>query len=357
VLDLVELMIRIAAGETLPIGQKDVRIQGWAVEARIYAEDPRRNFLPSTGRLTRFRPPPEDAGLRIDTGVYEGAEISIHYDPMIAKLIGSGRDRASAIAHALAGLDRFVIGGVRHNVDFLAALLGLKRFQTGAMSTNLIAEEFPHGFQGQAADRKALVVLASLAAALHHRAVERDGCISGQLAGRPYRNGGDWVVRIAGEVFPASVRPADGGTDVEIEGRTMTLRGDLTPGLLVFDGTVNGHPFAARVERDGIAYRLAHGGVEAEALVLTEIAARYAQMMPVKSAPDLSRFLLSPMPGLLVSVAVASGQEVKAGETLAVIEAMKMENVLKAERDGTIKQLMAKPGDSLAVDQKILEFA
>ncbi|MBI1774988.1 MAG: acetyl/propionyl/methylcrotonyl-CoA carboxylase subunit alpha [Proteobacteria bacterium] len=356
-LDLVEQMIRIAAGEKLALAQKDVSIRGWAVEARVYAEDPRRSFLPSTGRLTRYRPPPEDGHIRVDTGVYEGAEISIYYDPMIAKLIGYGGDRAEAIRHARAGLDRFIIGGVRHNVDFLSTLLGLKRFGAGQLSTNLIAAEFPQGFHGAALGRDDTILLASLAAALHQRATERDACISGQLPGRRRGLDGNWVVRLGRDMHPVSVKAANGGTDVEVGGRTMTLRGDLTPGGHLFDGTVNGHPLAVKVERAGIGYRLAHGGVEVDALVLTPSAATYAETMPVKAPPDLSRYLISPMPGLLVSLAVATGQEVKAGETLAVIEAMKMENVLKAERDGTIKELLAKPGDSLAVDQKILEFA
>ncbi|MBM3532457.1 MAG: acetyl/propionyl/methylcrotonyl-CoA carboxylase subunit alpha [Alphaproteobacteria bacterium] len=360
-LDLVELMIRVAAGEKLPLAQKDVALEGWAMEARIYAEDPRRGFLPAIGRLTRYRPPQGD-GIRVDTGVYEGAEISMHYDPMIAKLVTSGATREEAIDRALAALDRYEIEGVGHNLDFLAALLALPRFREGRLTTNLIAEEYPKGFKGAPASDANRHLLAALAAAFQRRLAERDAMIDGQLPGRRTTVAIDWVVRLAVEGsdpidLPVAVQPAEHGYDVAVAGHVVALRGEFAPGTLLFDGTANGEACAARIRRHGISWRIARDGRQAEAQVVPPQAARYLALMPKKAAPDLSRFLLSPMPGLLVSVAVKPGQEVKAGEPLAVVEAMKMENVLKAPQDGKVAIVHANAGDSLAVDQKILEFA
>ncbi|MBM3548221.1 MAG: acetyl/propionyl/methylcrotonyl-CoA carboxylase subunit alpha [Alphaproteobacteria bacterium] len=360
-LDLVELMVRVAAGEKLPFAQKDVKLEGWAMEARLYAEDPRRGFLPAIGRLTRYRPP-QGEGVRVDTGVYEGAEISMHYDPMIAKLVTTGATREEAIDRALAALDRYEIEGVGHNLDFLAALLALPRFREGRLTTNLIAEEYPKGFKGAPATDADQHLLAALAAAFQRRLAERDAMIDGQLPGRRLTVATDWVARLAIEGddpidFPVTVQPAEHGYDVVVAGHVVALRGDFAPGTLLFDGTANGEACAARIHRHGIAWRIARDGRVAEAQVVLPEAARYLALMPKKAAPDLSRFLLSPMPGLLVSVAVKPGQEVKAGETLAVVEAMKMENVLKAPQDGKVAVVHANAGDSLAVDQKILEFA
>ena len=360
-LDLVELMIRVAAGEKLPFAQKDVKLDGWAIEARLYAEDPRRGFLPAIGRLTRYRPPAGE-GVRVDTGVYEGAEISMHYDPMIAKLVTSGRTRAEAIDRALGALDRLEIEGVGHNLDFLYALLALPRFREGRITTNLIAEEYPGGFKGAPATETDLRLLAALAASFQRRLAERDAMIDGQLPGRRVRVAADWVVHLTVEGgdpvdLPVMVHPAEHGYDVTVGGHVVALRGEFAPGTTLFDGTANGEPSAARILRHGIAWRIARGGRTAEALVVPPAAAGYLALMPKKVAPDLSRFLLSPMPGLLVSVAVKPGQEVKAGETLAVVEAMKMENVLKASQDARVAVVHANAGDSLAVDQKILEFA
>ncbi len=360
-LDLVEMMIRVAAGEKLPFAQKDVKLDGWAIEARLYAEDPRRGFLPAIGRLTRYRPPTGE-GVRVDTGVYEGAEISMHYDPMIAKLVTSGRTRAEAIDRALAALDRREIEGVGHNLDFLYALLALPRFREGRITTNLIAEEYPSGFKGAPATDADLHLLAALAASFQRRLAERDAMIDGQLPGRRVRVAADWVVHLTvegGDPFdlPVAVQPAEHGYDVTVGGHVVALRGEFAPGTSLFDGTANGEPCAARIILHGITWRIARGGRTAEALVVPPAAAGYLALMPKKAAPDLSRFLLSPMPGLLVSVAVKPGQEVKAGETLAVVEAMKMENVLKATQDAKVAVVHANAGDSLAVDQKILEFA
>jgi len=360
-LDLVEQMIRVAAGEKLAFAQKDVKLNGWAMEARLYAEDPRRGFLPAIGRLSRYRPASGE-NIRVDTGVYEGAEISMHYDPMIAKLVTYGDTRADAIDRAIAALDRTEIEGVGHNLDFLTALLDMPRFREGRITTNLIAEEYPKGFKGAATSDADRHKLAALAGAFQRRLAERDAMIDGQLPGRRLTVATDWVVRLSVEGgdpadLPIAVQPAEHGYDVTVGGHVVALRGEFAPGTMLFDGTANGEPCAARVARHGIAWRIAQGGRAAEAQVVLPAAARYLALMPKKAAPDLSRFLLSPMPGLLVSVAVKAGQEVKAGETLAVVEAMKMENVLKAPQDGKVAQVHANAGDSLAVDQKILEFA
>ena len=286
----------------------------------------------------------------------------MHYDPMIAKLVTYGRTREEAIDKAIAALDRTEIEGVGHNVDFLTALLALPRFREGRITTNLIAEEYPKGFKGAPVSDADLHLMAALAAAFQRRLSERDAMIDGQLPGRRMTIPADWVVRLAVEGadpvdLAVAIQPAEHGYDVTVGGHVVALRGEFAPGTTLFDGTANGEASAARVARHGIAWRIARAGRAAEAQVVSAAAARYLALMPKKVAPDLSRFLLSPMPGLLVSVAVKPGQEVKAGETLAVVEAMKMENVLKAPQDGKVAIVHANAGDSLAVDQKILEFA
>ncbi len=365
-IDLVEWMIRIAAGEPLAFGQDDVRLEGWSLEARVYAEDPLRNFMPSIGRLTRYREPPipEPATassrphVRIDSGVVEGSEISIYYDPMIAKLVTYGADRTAAIREMLAALDGFYIRGINHNVSFLSAIVGSERFRRGDLTTGFIAESFPEGFAGLTPTPAQLEVLVALAAALRHREAERECRIEGQLEGaRPFSDPADWVVACNREFHPRRVTAATGAMRVEgPDGRAVTLSGSWQPGQPLFAGRIGDRALTVQVDRRGPAYLLTHGGVTLEMLVMTPRAADLAELMPVKAPPDLSRYLLSPMPGLLVSVAVAEGQEVKAGEELAVVEAMKMENVLRAERDGVVLSLLAAPGDSLSVDQAILEF-
>ncbi|MGK9166428.1 acetyl/propionyl/methylcrotonyl-CoA carboxylase subunit alpha [Inquilinus limosus] len=346
-LDLVELMIRIAAGEPLPFRQEDVRLQGWAIEARVYAEDPLRGFLPSIGRLTRYRAPEEGPGVRVDTGVEEGGEISMHYDPMIAKLIGIGADRTAAIASIRSALDGFVIRGVNHNIPFLAALMHHPRFVEGRLTTRFIAEEFPDGFHGTAPAGEAADRVAAVGAALLHRQALR-----GAAAGPR-----DWVLRAGRQNRPVTVEEAADGWNVTLDGRPFAIQDRWRPGEMLFDGTVDGDRLVAQVDRRPVGLRLTHAGGEADLVLLTPRAAALAELMPVKAPPDMSRFLLSPMPGLLVSVAVAPGEPVRAGQELAVVEAMKMENILRAERDGVVEALHAMPGDSLAVDQKILEFA
>ena len=355
-LDLVEQMIRIAAGEKLTLTQRDVMLSGWSIEARVYAEDPLRGFLPSVGRLVRYAEPKHDDHVRVDSGVVEGDEISIYYDPMIAKLIVTDTSRDAAIMRLRNALDAFHIRGVRHNVGFLAALAGHPRFAQGRLSTNFIAEEYPDGFSGatlSATERRRLVLTA---AAVHRRRVERAAGISGKLPGHKRFPPDHWTISLDAHVEEVTVISVAGGFEVVGGGRTAFVETDWDLGEPLFRGTVDGAAFVVQVDREGIGYRLYHAGRDVRALVLTPLGARLHALMPEKVPADLSSFLLSPMPGLLVSLAVAAGQEVKAGEELAVVEAMKMENVLRAERDGVIKQLHAAAGDSLAVDQAILEF-
>ncbi|MBV6418146.1 MAG: Acetyl-/propionyl-coenzyme A carboxylase alpha chain [Steroidobacteraceae bacterium] len=360
-LDLVEQMIRVAAGEPLSFTQADVRLDGWAIECRINAEDPFRGFLPSTGRLVKFRPPPEGNGVRIDTGVEEGGEIPVHYDSMIAKLIAHGRDRGEAIAKLREALNGFVVRGISSNIPFQAALLAHPRFVSGAFNTGFIAEEYPHGFHGAAATGEALDFLVTLAAAVHRRYRERAATISGQLPGREQQIPGEFVVALAEgagwrEQAPVAVIADGSAIHVAIGGRShrITLPGAVRD--IVMRGEYDGLPYSAQVERLGLDYRLSRNGTAITARVLTPRAAQLLALMPVKAPPDLSKVLLSPMPGLLVEVAVQPGRSVVAGEKLAVIEAMKMENVLVASRDGVVGEVLAKKGDSLAVDQIIMRF-
>jgi propionyl-CoA carboxylase alpha chain len=355
-LDLVEQMIRVAAGETLAFAQEDVRLNGWAIEARVYAEDPLRGFLPSSGRLVRYRAPAEDATLRVDTGVREGGEISIHYDPMIAKVIAAGATRAEATRRLSRALDEFHIRGVENNISFLAALMAHKRFAEGRLSTDFIAEEYPEGFQSKDLPPDDPRLLVAVAVAVHRAYQERAAMITGQVPGRERVVADDWRVVLGGRAHAASATPIDGGYELTLDGRAALLQTAWKLGEPQFHGLLDGESFCVQVERVDIAYRLNHRGVEADVLVLNTLAAELNKLMPVKAPPDTSKFLLSPMPGLLTSLAVAPGQAVKAGEELAVIEAMKMENVLKAERDAVVAAVKAKPGDSLAVDQVILEF-
>jgi len=355
-LDLVELMIRVAAGEKLPVAQKDIGINGWAIESRVYAEDPARNFLPSTGRLSYYRPPAEDEHVRVDTGVYEGGEVSMYYDPMIAKLITYGEDRSDAIARMRAALDQFVIRGVTSNIPFLSALMAHPNFVSGDISTNTIAAEYPEGFDTAKAIPEDLTTLISVAAAMLRNYRDRAAQIDGQLQGRERRVPEAWVVIMNGEHHPVSILPADGGYDVSYEGKDYAVRSDWQLGQILYSGTVNGNAIAVQVERHNQTYRLSHDGHRADITILTPREAEFMKLMPVKAPPDTSRHLLAPMPGLLVSVAVKPGDEVKAGEELAVLEAMKMENTLRAERDGVVAKINFEPGASLEVDELIMEL-
>ncbi|MFA6265823.1 MAG: acetyl/propionyl/methylcrotonyl-CoA carboxylase subunit alpha [Pseudolabrys sp.] len=367
-IDLVEQMIRSAAGEKLSIKQDDVKLNGWAVESRVYAEDPYRNFLPSTGRLTRYRPPAERVvggiTVRNDTGVYEGGEISLFYDPMIAKLVTHGPTRAEAIAAQGDALDAFVIDGIRHNIPFLSALMAHPRWKSGKLSTGFIAEEFPEGFHPQVPEGERADVLASVAAAIDHVLGERKRQISGQMNGRSVVREANRAVWLGDKEYRLEVKRENGTIGVRFAGKAGESKNAVRhmasgwkPGEPLWSGTINSQPVAVQVRNIPNGFALSYQGVEARAYVYTESEAAYARLMPVKVAKDTGKLVLCPMPGLVVSIAVKEGQDVKAGETVAVVEAMKMENVLRAEIDGTVKKINAKPGDSLAVDAVILEFA
>ncbi|HZL60661.1 MAG TPA: acetyl/propionyl/methylcrotonyl-CoA carboxylase subunit alpha [Pseudolabrys sp.] len=364
-IDLVEQMIRSAAGEKLALKQSDVKLNGWAVESRVYAEDPYRKFLPSTGRLTRYRPPQERVAngvtLRNDTGVYEGGEISIYYDPMIAKLVTHAPTREQAIDAQADALDAFVIDGIRHNIPFLAALMAHKRWRAGKLSTGFIAEEFPDGFHPHAPDGERAHVLASVAAAIDHVLGERKRRISGQMDGSSVTRESQRAVWLGETEYRLEVKRENGTIEVRFPGPAKSgrrhLQSDWKPGDALWSGTIDSEPVAVQVRPLPNGFALAYRGVEAKAFVYTASEAGYARLMPAKKVADTGKHVLCPMPGLVVSIAVKEGQEVKAGETVAVVEAMKMQNVLRAEIDGTVKKINAKPGDSLAVDAVILEFA
>jgi propionyl-CoA carboxylase alpha chain len=359
-LDLVEQMIRIAAGEKLAFTQDDVKLNGWSVENRVYAEDPYRGFLPSTGRLVRYRPSNEarDAGgvTRVDDGVFEGGEVSMFYDPMIAKLVTWAPTREEAIDRQIEALDEFVIDGIGHNVDFLSALMQHPRFRSGAITTGFIAEEYPEGFTGAPADPQLIHDLAVVAALAGHVTDSRACAVSGQLSG-PVEAPDLRVVRIAGATHEVVVedRPegalarVDGGAPVELIGR-------WAPGQLRFRGTIDGRRHIVQIARAGREWLLTSHGASHKVQVYPAHVAELTRHMIEKVPPDLSRFLIAPMPGLLTALHVGEGDKVEAGQPLAVVEAMKMENILRAQKSGVVKRAAAKPGDSLAVDAVILEF-
>ncbi|MEW6632162.1 MAG: acetyl/propionyl/methylcrotonyl-CoA carboxylase subunit alpha [Pseudomonadota bacterium] len=364
-IDLVEEMIRIAAGEKLGIKQSDVKLNGWAVESRLYAEDPFRNFLPSIGRLTRYRPPEEgtfgDVVVRNDTGVTEGSEISMFYDPMVAKLCTWAPTRLAAIDAMSDALDSFVVDGIEHNIPFLSALMQHPRWREGRLSTGFIAEEYPHGFAPVEPDGEERAVFAAIATAIELLRRDRLDRLSGRLAPHSGNLKRDWEVKIGGAYLSAII--LDGMVSIPIEvdlsidgAKPLTVASDWRPGDAIWHGTVGGQTIAAQVRPMLNGLDIAWKGMSVTARAMLPRTAELERLMPEKLPPDTSRMLLCPMPGLVVSIAVKEGQEVKAGETLAVVEAMKMENVLRAERDLTIAKLNAKPGDSLAVDAVIMEF-
>jgi propionyl-CoA carboxylase alpha chain len=366
-LDLVELMIRVAAGEKLPLKQSHVKLEGWAVESRVYAEDPYRNFLPSIGRLVRYRPPEEECKdgitVRNDTGVYEGGEISMYYDPMIAKLVTHGPTRLAAIDAQAEALDAFHIDGIQHNIPFLTALMQHPRWREGRLSTGFIKEEYPDGFRPRAAEGEDEVVLTAVAAAIDHNSNTRRRAITHQMDAevafakrRVVDLGGNRrhveVAGSAGEPVYVSFLDAEGRA-----AGTVEVRSHWWPGDPVWRGSVAGRAVSVQVKPILNGQSLSYRGIQVPTRVYTEREAELAALMPEKKAADTSKMLLCPMPGLVVSIAVAVGQEVKAGETLCTVEAMKMQNILKAERDAKVKAIKAKQGDSLAVDAVIMEFA
>ncbi len=355
-LDLVEQMILIAAGEKLALAQEDVTPSGWAIEARIYAEDPFRNFLPSAGRLVRFVPPQENRFVRVDTGVFEGGEVSIFYDPMIAKLITFGATREEAGEHLRQALDEFTIRGIEHNTSLLSALITHPRFIEGDFTTSFIAEEYPGGFHPADVPHEDPEVMAAVAASIHRRHLDRNRQISGQLPGHERQVGDHWVLLLDRTQYDVKVLPVEGGHDVVLGGRILAVRSDWRFGLPLFRGTVNSRSLSVQVERRDLRYRLTHSGSQVDTLLLSPRAAELYAYMPEKKSRDQSTHLLSPMPGLLLSVDVEPGQKVKAGEKLAVIEAMKMENTLYADHEATVAAVLVATGDSLSVNQPIIEF-
>ncbi len=376
-LDLVEWMIRVAAGEALPFKQSDVQRNGWAIECRINAEDPFRNFLPSTGRLVRFQPPPQTMfqsdtarlmGVRVDTGVQEGGEISMHYDSMIAKLIVHGKDRQDAIYKMREALNGFVIRGISSNIPFQAALLAHPDFVSGNFNTGFIAEHFGKGFHAEDVPHDDPDFLVALAAFVRRKSRERAASLSGQLPGYDVKVGQTYAVitlDAKGEHFFDEVQVEEvggpGTAVIQLNGKNYAIHSHSRLNDIAITGTVNGLPFKAQVERGSVknplVLQVQHHGRRIDALVVSPRMAELYRKMPFKAPPDLSRFVLSPMPGLLVDVAVTVGQKVQAGERVAVIEAMKMENVLFAAQDGVVKSVMAQKGESLTVDQVIVEFA
>ncbi|HEX8239356.1 MAG TPA: acetyl/propionyl/methylcrotonyl-CoA carboxylase subunit alpha [Allosphingosinicella sp.] len=395
-LDLVELMIRVAAGESLPFGQEGVKLDGWAIENRVYAEDPYRGFLPSTGRLVRYRAPRQvlrDAGstgspapqderigrdpahpeeglsfgegpsrrtsdyvVRVDDGVEEGGEVSMFYDPMIAKLITWAPTREAAIDRQVEALDSFAIEGIGHNVDFLSALMQHPRFREGRLTTGFIAEEYPEGFEGAPADDRLVEDLAAIGALAGMETEARACAVSGQL-GAPVIPPEDRVVRLAGRSFAIRFDGFEGGLLAYLdEGEGRELIGRWEPGQRLFKGMIDGRSRIVQVARRGRQWRLTTRGASHLVEVLPAHVAELSRFMIEKVPPDLSRYLLCPMPGLLTALNVGEGDKVEAGQPLAVVEAMKMENILRAEKAGVVKAVSAKPGDSLAVDAVILEF-
>jgi len=370
-LDLVEQMIRVAAGEPLGFGQADIRRQGWAIECRINAEDPFRNFLPSTGRLVKYRPPaqsmesaqpvPPEGGVRVDTGVYEGGEIPMFYDSMIAKLITFGADRQSAIERMREALNAFVIRGISSNIPFQAALLAHPRFVAGEFNTGFIAEQYPKGFATSAVAHEAPGFMLALAAVSHRRSRERAARLTGQRRHCEVRIREDFVIVLRDESgrrdeIPVTVRPIGSMFQVGIAGVNHEVSFEDNLRDIAVHGHFDGKAFCAQIERVGLGYRITHNGASLFAKVFAPRHAELEALMPFKAPPDLSKVLLSPMPGLLVDVSVQPGQLVRAGERLAAIEAMKMENILFASQDGVVSEVLARKGESLAVDQVILKF-
>lgn len=354
-LDLVEQMIRVAAGEKLPFTQDEVTLTGWAIENRVYAEDPYRGFLPSTGRLVRYRPPSPSgeglSGVRVDDGVAEGGEVSMFYDPMIAKLITWGETREEAVAKQIEALDRFEIEGPGHNIDFLSALMQHPRFRAGELTTGFIAEEYPDGFTGAPASAELQRSLAAIAAFIATAHADRARRISGQLGDR-LQPPSLWQAKIGDALIDVAIDY----DEVRVDGELLDLDLSYTPGDRLIEAEVAGQPLAVRIAAIKSGFRLTTRGKSHDIRVLPARIARHAAHMIEKIPPDLSKFLLCPMPGLLVSLNVGEGDKVEAGQPLAVVEAMKMENILRAEKQGVVKSVSAKAGDSLAVDAVILEM-
>jgi propionyl-CoA carboxylase alpha chain len=346
-LDLVEQMLRVANGENLSFGQEDLRINGWSLECRLYAEDPTRNFAPSIGRLTRYRPPSETNYVRVDTGVAEGGEVSMFYDPMLAKLVTHGANRTEAIDRMGLALDKFQVRGIRQNLTFLSAVVDHNRFREGQISTAFIDEEFSDGFVETELVPTRMDVLSSVSAARHAAQVQRERKISHEL---------EFTVYIGDERRDVKVSLEADGATVNLGERSIKLEGNLDPASLIFDGKIDGTLVAVQIDRAGAGYRLTHRGTESRALVLSPAIAALYHLMPEKQEPDTSNLLLSPMPGLLKTVLVSEGDTVEPGQALAIVEAMKMENVLRAEKSSTVSGVLVEAGVSLKADETIMTF-
>ncbi len=361
-IDLVEQMIRIANGEKLKFGQSDIKLNGWAMESRLYAEDPYRNFLPSIGRLSRYRPPNEGERwdgtiVRNDTGVYEGGEISMFYDPMIAKLCTWGKDRASAIEAMEQALDKFELEGIGHNLPFLSAVMGHVRFRSGNITTAFIEEEYPDGFLGVEHPKDDILKIAAVASVLNMISKLRGTRISGVLANRKHKVGKKWVVQIGGEQFPVKLRTRNEGAEVVFaDGSKLDTQTNWRPGQSLVRAIVDGQAMAIKIQPNDAGFQMRYRGADIKVSIFTKRAAELAALMPEKIPPDTSSLLLCPMPGLVISIAVKEGDEVQEGQTLATVEAMKMENILRAEKKAVISKINAQAGDSLAVDDVIMEF-
>ena len=360
-IDLVEQMILVAAGKRLSITQKDVKLTGWAMESRLYAEDPYRNFLPSIGRLTRYRPPAEIQNknfiVRNDTGVYEGGEISMYYDPMIAKLCTWAPNRAEAIEQMRIALDRFEVEGIGHNLPFLSAVMDHKKFVSGNITTAFIPEEFSEGFTGVDLNNDKIKQLAACAAAMNRVAEIRRTKVSGRMDNHERRVGDDWVVQIDGKVFPVFVSADTAGANVMFEdGTSIRVSGDWQPGKKLANMSANDDKLVIKIGKLTGGFRMRTRGADLRVLVQTPRQAELSKYMREKVPPDTSKLLLCPMPGLIVKVDVEVGQEVQEGQPLCTVEAMKMENILRAERKGIVAKINSHVGDSLAVDDVILEF-
>ena len=360
-IDLVEQMILVAAGKPLSITQKDIKLTGWAIESRLYAEDPYRNFLPSIGRLTRYRPPAEikdkHSIVRNDTGVYEGGEISMYYDPMIAKLCTWAPDRAKAIEQMRIALDRFEVEGIGHNLPFLSAVMDHKKFISGKITTAFIAEEYSEGFTGVDLNDDKIKDLAACAAAMNRVAEIRRTKISGRMDNHERRVGDDWVVQVAGKVFLVHVLADTAGANVIFEDETsIRVSGDWLPGKKLANMTAGNKNLVIKINKVTGGFRMRTRGADLKVLVRTPRQAELSKHMQEKLPPDTSKMLLCPMPGLIVKIDVEIGQEVQEGQPLCTVEAMKMENILRAERKGVVAKINSSVGDSLAVDDIILEF-
>ena len=359
--DLVEQMIRVADGEVLGIKQEDLKINGWAIENRLYAEDPYRNFLPSIGRLTRYRPPVEgalgDGTVRNDTGVFEGGEISMYYDPMIAKLCTWGPDRATAIETMRTALDSFEVEGIGHNLPFVAAVMDHDIFIKGDMTTAFIEEQYPDGFEGVTLDETALSRVAAACAAMHRVAEIRRTRVSGRMDNHERKVGDDWVVTAQGARMDVTVDADKDGATVQLkDGASLRVESDWTPGDSLARVMIDGTPMVLKVDKMVGGFRIRFRGADIKVHVRTPRQAELADLMPEKLPPDTSKMLLCPMPGLIVKIDVAEGEEVQEGQALCTVEAMKIENILRAEKKGIVTKINAGPGDSLAVDEVIMEF-